>query len=499
MAFPRIHISCGRNILSLLPVCGGWGTSLTRCLLFCVMSAVLCVPTVGHLRPEGIRIYTPEITAEKATVVVEVETPRHEVPRGCLECELTDVTGAVVGKASYCYDADDKAAELHLPAIEISYPMLWDIEAPSLYTAQVILRSNSGKVLQRVEIPFGIREVEFSNVFGMNLNTRKVPLRGIELERQFMATIPPAEAVAALKGIGCNAVMLPADMALERWLDACDRQGMMVIGRLYDTWDDEGTGRWSMAWQHDIAEWTKGVRNHPSVVMWHLGDAPEADRAVPFDDGGVTPVRLMGVLLRRYDMGRPVSAGVNCSDTVAPALLLEPDVVANRSDYVGATGVWRTTRPWLITLQTDAVVSDVARCPLTDDEGDVGVVLSGLEGLFEDPGDWDGWKLSREGKWLSTLWNNEPVMYIMAGDRELDDPEVDFGATVRTDLEILSNAKRIDLNLDGRLLGTRVNRTDDPAQINRMMWEKLRLPRGTLEAVAYMPDGKILRRTIILK
>lgn len=466
-------------------------------LTFIVLS-LLWIPAMARLNSENIRIYTPEVTPDKATVMVEVETSRYEFSQGYLNCKIIEATGAVVAESTYCYEPGNMVNQLQLPAMEIYTPTLWSLDTPSLYTVRLELASASGKIEQCIEIPFGIREVEFSNVFGMKLNTHKVPLRGIELERNFMTAITPAEAVATLKGIGCNAVMLPADMVLERWLDACDRQGMMVIGRLYDTWDDDGSDRWSAAWQRDITVWTKGVRNHPSVIMWHLGDAPEVTRPVPFDDGGVTPVRLMGVLLRRYDMGRPVSVGVNCADTVAPALLLEPDVVANRADYAGATHTWCTTRPWLITLHTNASVSDVAGYPLSEAQGDVGVLLGGLEGLFDEVGAWDGWKLSREGKWLSTLWNTEPVMYILAGERELDTPEVNFGATVRTDVEILSNAERIDLTLDGRLLGTRVNHTDDPAQINRMVWEQIRLPRGTLEAVAYMPDGRILRRTVTL-
>lgn len=473
-------------------------SAVWKSLLFFVVLSVLCVPVMARLNSENIRIYTPEVTADKAVVMVEVETPRHEVPKGCLKCKIIEAAGTVIAESIYCYDADNISNELQLPAMEINTPVLWSLDSPSLYAAHLELCSPSGKIEQRAEIMFGIREVEFSNIFGMKLNTNKIPLRGIELERNFMTAVTPAEAVAALKSMGCNAVMLPADMVLERWLDACDRQGMMVIGRLYETWDDEGADRWSAAWQRDIAVWTKGVRNHPSVVMWHLGDAPEVTYHVPFDDGGVTPVRLMGVLLRRYDMGRPVTVGINCADTVAPALLLEPDVVANRADYAGATNAWRVTRPWLITLHTDATVSDVAGYNLLEEQGDVGVLLSGIDGLFDEIGNWDGWSLSREGKWLSTLWNTEPVMYIFAGERELDVPEINFGATVRTDLEILSNAERVDLTLDGRLLGTRVNHTDDPAQINRMVWEQIRLTRGTLEAVAYMPDGRILRRSVTL-
>ncbi len=469
-----------------------------RQLLIFILLSVLCIPVTAALSPENIRIYTPEVTADKATVMVEVELSRQDMPVGCVECEITDAAGTVVAETTCYYDSDRPFGELTLPAVELDSPVLWSITSPSLYIARVKLCSTSGKVQQQVEIPFGIREIEFSNVFGMKVNTNKVPLRGVELDRDFMTSVTPAETVAILKDIGCNAVMLPADMVLERWLDACDRQGMLVIGRLYDTWDDKGTDNWSGAWQHDISAWTKGVRNHPSAVMWHLGDAPEANRPVPFDDGGVTPVRLMGVLLRRYDMGRPVSVDVNCPDTVGPALLLEPDVVANRADYAGATNTWRATRPWLIALHTHASISDVAAYTLTEDPSDVGVVLNGIDNLFENIGDWNGWTLSREGKWLSTLWSCEPIMYLLAGEQALDAPEVNFGATVRTDVEILSNAERIDLTLDGRLLGTRVNHTDDPAQVNRMLWEQIRLPRGSLEAVAYMPDGRVLRRTINL-
>ncbi len=80
-----------------------------------------------------------------------------------------------------------------------------------------------------------------------------------------------------------------------------------VVDELYDKWNSQftgGRGDFLSLWQKNIPEWVKRDRNHPSVVLWSLGNELQHHADMPFNDWGVTFYRLMRQLLHRYDHTR---------------------------------------------------------------------------------------------------------------------------------------------------------------------------------------------------
>ena len=83
-----------------------------------------------------------------------------------------------------------------------------------------------------------------------------------------------------------------------------DFQGIMLVDELYDKWLTQYAGgrvEWESLWQKDIPEWVKRDRNHPSVILWSLGNELQQYSNLPFNDWDVTAYKLQKELLHRYD------------------------------------------------------------------------------------------------------------------------------------------------------------------------------------------------------
>ena len=135
----------------------------------------------------------------------------------------------------------------------------------------------------------------------MKLNGRKVLLKGIANHHTLgalgAAAYPRAmeKRIQLLKEFGFNHIRTSHNPYSKSFLDLCDRYGILVVDELYDKWKRQYSGDrkdWSEQWQHDVEEWVRRDRSHPSVVMWSLGNELQMISDLPFNDWGVTPYRL---------------------------------------------------------------------------------------------------------------------------------------------------------------------------------------------------------------
>lgn len=200
-----------------------------------------------------------------------------------------------------------------LDSIPLSNPQLWSCDHPYLYTAVVSLYRNDGTVADRVSEQFGVRTFEFSPQFGLKLNGEKVILKGIANHHTLgslgAAAYPRAieKRIKLLKSFGFNHIRCSHNPYSEDLYRLCDKYGIIVIDELYDKWLQQYAGGrtpWTNLWQHDIPEWVKRDRNHPSVALWSLGNELQTYTNLPFNDWGVTAYRLQRELVKRYDPTR---------------------------------------------------------------------------------------------------------------------------------------------------------------------------------------------------
>ncbi|MCL1964611.1 MAG: DUF4982 domain-containing protein [Firmicutes bacterium] len=185
----------------------------------------------------------------------------------------------------------------------------WDIENPRLYT----LRSDlfvDGALTDTEYTRFGFRTAEFTPDRGFFLNGRHVKLRGVCLHHDLgglgAAVHPDAirRQLALLRAMGVNAVRTAHNPPAKIFMDLADEMGFLVLSELTDVWhrpkNPYDYSRFFDEWvERDAASWILRDRNHPSVILWSVGNEIY-DTHADARNGGDTLRRLMA-LVRRYD------------------------------------------------------------------------------------------------------------------------------------------------------------------------------------------------------
>lgn len=207
-----------------------------------------------------------------------------------------------------------------LPAvvsIGLKNPKLWSVDTPNLYNAVITLVAG-GERKDRISVPFGIRTVTFSAERGFELNGVNMLLNGgcVHHDNGFLgaAAIDRAEErkVELLKANGYNAVRCAHNPPSEKFLESCDRLGLLVIDEAFDQWrkpkNADDYHRFFDGWcERDIESMVRRDRNHPSIIMWSIGNEIQ-ERS---DDSGAVLAKRLKAAIRKYDVTRPITAAVN--------------------------------------------------------------------------------------------------------------------------------------------------------------------------------------------
>ena len=204
--------------------------------------------------------------------------------------------------------ADGKAyLRVTTPAGERTFtvddPKLWTPETPHLYT------------LEPEGIRYGIRTLEWTNgVFRLNGVVRK--FKGVCLHHD-LGPVGAAFNKAAfrrqvrlLKEIGCDSIRTSHNIPSSEQMDICDEMGMMVMAESFDEWREEKCANgyhtvFDAWWRKDLETLVRFHRNHPSIVMWSIGNEITDQRTAD----GTRLTREMIALLHRFDPSRPVTQG----------------------------------------------------------------------------------------------------------------------------------------------------------------------------------------------
>ena len=196
-------------------------------------------------------------------------------------------------------------------------PHLWSAEHPAQYAAVTIL-TQDGRTLDQIETPFGIRTITVSADKGFLLNGQRVLLYGGCVHHDNgplgAAAFDRAEErrVQLLKDAGFNAIRTSHNPPSHAFLNACDRLGMLVLDEAFDCWEQGKNAQdyhryFNHDWKQDIDAMVLRDRNHPSVVMWSIGnEIPDFGSAQGLRDGSLLIVRI-----KELDPTRPVTDAVN--------------------------------------------------------------------------------------------------------------------------------------------------------------------------------------------
>jgi len=209
-------------------------------------------------------------------------------------------------------------------------PQLWSPETPYLYTVtamvnrvdwnapQEVYDGQSYELLDSKTIKTGLRTVRVSREHGFQLNGQTRKLKGVCLHHD-LGPLGAAVNKAALirqikmmKAMGCDAIRTAHNMPSQMQMEVCDSLGMMVMAESFDMWIypkcKNGYARFFREWaDRDITNLVLAHRNHPSIVMWSIGnEIPEQWS----EEGRQIAIRLQG-LCHALDPSRPVTQGMD--------------------------------------------------------------------------------------------------------------------------------------------------------------------------------------------
>ena len=447
---------------------------------------------------------------------------------------ILDADGKVVAeqKNDIHFNAKWRDREYELPSISLENAKLWSPDSPYLYTAEVTLYDNEGNIADQIKEPFGIRTIEMNPEKGLLVNGKKVLLKGYANHHTLgalgAAAYPRAieKRLKLMKEFGMNHIRTSHNPYSEDFLKLCDKYGILVVDELYDKWLTQYAGGrvdWESLWQKDIPEWVKRDRNHPSVVMWSLGNELQQYSNLPFNDWGVTAYKLQKELLHRYDDTRLTTVAMHPryrnleTDSIPADLAIETEVNSYNYRYMYFPGDSKRY-PEKTFYQSEASVAAMGPNFYEMDLGKViGLAYWGAIDYLGESMGWPvkGWNqgvfdLSLQPKpdayFVKSMFTDEPTVHIgviekSGGNIQWNGINVSAGklsenwnreAGEQVSLYTYTNGDEVELFLNGKSLGVKKN-SEDPKLRSRIKWDDIAYAPGTLLAVA-RKNGKVVAR-----
>jgi beta-galactosidase len=263
----------------------------------------------------GLYISTPLVTDRSAEVKIETKLVNSAINTEniVLRTVLLDPSGREAATITSKPTIAPGQTKQVIQEIQLNIPSLWSIDEPNLYHAKVSVLIND-IVVDELATHFGIRSIEIDAQNGFSINGKPIKIIGGNIHHDNgplgAASIDRAEErkIELLKNNGFNAIRTAHNPPSSALLDACDRLGMLVINEIFDTWETAKRDQdyhlyFREWWQRDMESWVKRDRNHPSVIIWSIGN--EVREA--YDSSGLRIARDLADWIRRFDPSRRVT------------------------------------------------------------------------------------------------------------------------------------------------------------------------------------------------
>lgn len=350
--------------------------------------------------------------------------------KGSLELSLIDNT---TGEKKDMHDLriDGKSFK---GGFRVDNPKLWSPETPNLYTLKIALVDNDGKDLDNLSMRFGIRTIKVDSIHGFRLNGESRKIKGVCLHHDLGplgAAVNKAAIIRQinqLKAMGCDAIRTSHNHPSQIQMDVCDSLGMMVMAESFDMWIypkcKNGYARFFKDWSdRDITALVESNRNHPSVIMWSIGnEIPEQGSY----EGRLIAEHLQN-LCHKLDPTRPVTQGMDkAEDALKSGFAQVMDVPGfNYRVYKYDRNIKGLPCGFLLGSETASTVSS--------------------RGVYKFPVEWGQAKEDKDGQCSSydvewCLWSNLPEQDFMA----MDDKPYTIGQFVWTGYDYLGEPTPYD-------------------------------------------------------
>lgn len=305
-----------------------------------------------HFAKWGVFNSTMQLKENEATIRVksELENNDNRDKQLTLSHTLIDADGNVVAKAEQRVGIAAGSRGTDEQTISVPDPVLWNLDHPYLYTLRSTLTEGK-RMVDEVDNVLGIRTIEYPLDKGFLLNGQQVKMKGVNLHHDggaVGAAVPERvweRRLEILKSGGCNAIRTAHNPPAPEFLDLCDRMGFLVMDEAFDQWingkNKEDYHLYFREWhERDLTAMVARDRNHPSVVMWSIGNEIRDQRSAE----GPGAAAEMIAICHRLDDTRLVTSG---NDEIASNSPTSPEFLAAfENDIIGYNypDRWRTRR-----------------------------------------------------------------------------------------------------------------------------------------------------------
>ena len=235
-----------------------------------------------------------------------------------IENQLVDAAGKVVAQFKYGdFDAQGNVVK----KLTVDNAQLWSPETPYLYKLVTRLYRNN-RLIDQTQQKVGIRTVRVAQYDGFQLNGVSRKIKGVCLHHD-LGPLGAAVNKAALirqirtmKDMGCDAIRTAHNMPSTWQMEVCDSMGMMVMAESFDMWIypkcKNGYALNFKEWaDKDMENLVLNHRNHPSIVMWSIGnEIPEQ-----WSEEGRDISKHLQDICHKLDPTRPVTQGMDQAES----------------------------------------------------------------------------------------------------------------------------------------------------------------------------------------
>ena len=305
-----------------------------------------------HFAKWGVFNSTMHLTEKEAAIRVksELENDDNRDKQLTLSHTIIDADGNIVARAEQRVGIAAGSRGTDEQTISVPDPVLWNLDNPYLYTLRSTLTEGK-RLVDEVDNVLGIRTIEYPLDKGFLLNGQQVKMKGVNLHHDggaVGAAVPERvweRRLEILKSGGCNAIRTAHNPPAPEFLDLCDRMGLLVMDEAFDQWingkNKEDYHLYFREWhERDLTAMVARDRNHPSVVMWSIGNEIRDQRSAE----GPGAAAEMIAICHRLDDTRLVTSG---NDEIASNSPTSPEFLAAfENDIIGYNypDRWRTRR-----------------------------------------------------------------------------------------------------------------------------------------------------------
>lgn len=471
-------------------------------------------------------------------VDLEIRNDGRKAQRFELRYDIVDPGGRLVAEGKSTRFLESGEMDTAVNFFQINDPLLWSPKSPDLYTLNCYLMDRNQK-LDHTRTKIGIRTAIFDPDHGFILNGEKVMLKGVCLHHdggELGAAVPLASwerRLMLLKELGVNAVRLAHNPHSPGMLDLCDKLGFMVINEMYDKWekawpDSKINTEMADNWESDLTGFVRRDRNHPSVILWSVGNETMEQLNDP-QRGVELYKRLMEVVLSN-DATREVTCGLHPGKEKngheIPSSLMHVSPVISYNYRTDSFASWHTqypekifiaseTKPYTTTAPDNYRQIDYSGNSWNDMEEFVAgqFIWAGIDYLGESA----GWPDRGFGKglmltngfikphawYIGSVYLDDPMVKLCVVDSFMADaqnkntnwqrswsgaPLVDhwtFGQeTDSSELVVFTNCEKVELHLNKKLIAS----LDRSAFTDGVIRAKIPFEPGELIASAFFED-----------